>query len=136
MARRRSAKVGGRINIEEFADAVMSELDEFDDFISGVAIKEAVKETAKETAEIVSGSAPRKTGAYAASITSGERKQSRGRYSETVYAEAPGYRLTHLLEKSHALRNGGRSTPQPHWAKGERDLGDRFANNLRKAIGK
>lgn len=47
------------------------------------------------------------TGEYKASWTTKEEK-GRLQTIATVYAEAPGYRLAHLLEKPHALRGGGR----------------------------
>lgn len=47
------------------------------------------------------------TGAYKASWTT---KEEKGRLHSlaTVYAEAPGYRLAHLLENPHPIRGGGR----------------------------
>lgn len=47
------------------------------------------------------------TGAYKASWTT---KVEKGRLQSlaTVYAEAPGFRLAHLLEHGHAVRGGGR----------------------------
>lgn len=37
-------------------------------------------------------------------------------YEKTVYASGEEYRLTHLLEKGHAKRNGGRVEPKVHIA--------------------
>lgn len=71
------------------------------------SIKKLVKLT-QETAPL----GKRSGGNFAASITSKEIKAARG--SKFIwYVKAPNYRLTHLLVKGHATKNGERTKPDP-----------------------
>ena len=71
------------------------------------AMKKLVKRT-RETAPL----GDRRGGNYAASITSKEEKDARG--SRFIwYVKPPNHRLTHLLVKGHATKNGGRTKPNP-----------------------
>ena len=44
------------------------------------------------------------------------------------------YQLTHLLEKGHALRDGGRSAAFPHIAPVEQKCEDELIRNIKKNI--
>lgn len=87
-------------------------------------VKKAVEETAKETVQELQKTSPvrkgPKGGVYAKNWTSG-RSKKRGKWfnSVIIYNKDPTYRLTHLLEKEHASRNGGRVKPNPHIAPAE-----------------
>ncbi len=128
------AKIGKRVKIDNFAEAVQEALTEFAGYIDSTVVEAAVTKTAAETAEIVRNAAPVKTGEYKNSITHGERRRAGHQYTETVYAESPDYRLTHLLEKGHATRNGGRTRAFPHWQTGENGIGERLVSNFREAM--
>lgn len=133
----RKGKTNRKVTIDNFAEAIMAELSEYGDYIDQTVVKNAVHKTAEETAEIVSAAAPvRKSGggAYKGSITAGVPKRSGRKYTETVYADAPHYRLTHLLERPHATRNGGRTRAFPHWATGEEGIIPRFIKNLKELL--
>lgn len=86
---------------------------------------DAVEETAKETVQELRKTSPvrkgGKGGEYAKNWAYKRDKKLRGRWfnSMVVYNRDPTYRLTHLLEKEHASRNGGRVKPQPHIAPAE-----------------
>lgn len=71
------------------------------------AVKKLVKRT-QETAPL----GKRMGGNFAASIASKEEKGARG--SRFIWhVKAPNHRLTHLIVKGHATRNGGRTKANP-----------------------
>lgn len=124
-----------RCSVDQFAAAVQEALGEFQDYVDSAVVAEAVHKTAEETADVISSAAPsRPGGAYKESITSGYSERRGKKYTETVYAESPGYRLAHLLERSHATRDGGRTREFPHWATGESGVLERLISNIKEAL--
>ena len=76
-------------------------------------LNEAVKQATKEAVKELKTTSPKKTGDYAGSWRSKTEKKT------TIYAGNGEYRLTHLLEKGHAKRGGGRVSAIPHIKKVE-----------------
>lgn len=128
------AKKIKKVTIDKFRAEVEKALREFGDYVDGTVVKNATHKTAVETAEVISKEAPKRTGQYSGTITSGYRQQRNHIYTETVYADAPGYRLTHLLEKGHASRNGGRVEPKPHWETGEKGIQERLITHIKEEL--
>lgn len=62
----RECALSGNINADQFADALMQELNKYAKAASE-DVKKAVQETAKEVSNEIKSSAPRRTGKYAAS---------------------------------------------------------------------
>lgn len=91
-------------------------------------LKQANEKTAREVVEKLKQTSPRghrKTNKYKDGWDYKENKK--GGY--TVYNET-NYRLTHLLEKGHATRNGRRRTkPQPHLEPIELQLKEMWSKN-------
>lgn len=72
--------------------------------------EEAVKRLAKET----KGTAPKGArGSFKRHITSGVTTKTRYRRIHAWYVKPPDHRLTHLLVKGHATRDGGRTKANP-----------------------
>lgn len=83
---------------------------------------------AKEGVKKLRLRSPKMTGSYAR----GWRAKKVVR--KWVIHNATDYQLTHLLEKSHALVGGGRSTPQPHIAPVEEELINEYIKGVEEAI--
>ena len=99
---------GKTIDVSELGDAISKELTIWDkeinekiDDLAKASMKQLVKDT-KATAPV--GNRKKH---YKDSIKSKSEKTSRAT-KYTWYVDGPDYRLSHLLENGHALRNGGR----------------------------
>lgn len=123
-----------KVKIDNFRAELEKALQEFADYVDSTVVKNATHKTAEETAEVIAKEAPKRTGQYSGTITSGYRQQKNHIYTETVYADAPGYRLTHLLEKGHASRSGGRVQAYPHWETGEKGIPERLITHIKEEL--
>ena len=114
------------IPIDQLASTIMEGLEEYADLITD-DMKADVKKAAETVQKEVKGNAPvhsgaytdrnRKPGTYKKSWRKKTTKESAHEMEITVYSSQPG--LTHLLEKGHAKRNGGRTRAFPHIAPAE-----------------
>ncbi len=121
------------IDVDELADEVMKELRDYQQTTSE-NVENAVEQTAKETVEELKQTSPKKTGKYAKSWTKKSTVTGSNNFNAIVHARKPKYRLTHLLEKGHQKRNGGRTAAIPHISKAEehaiQKLEERIFNGL------
>lgn len=107
------------IRPEKLALAIQKQLKEYT-----AEVKETVWDIAMDVSEDavrrLNRESPKRTGKYAKSWT-----RSTTRNGMIVHSRAPHYRLTHLLEKGHALRIGGRKAGEvkafPHIEKVEEE---------------
>ena len=131
--------MSGSINIDRLADEVVKALEEFRDVTVDV-MKDAVDRTAKETVEDIRGnvdsSGIKGSGKYRKSWAVKKDAGARGRYAyaKVVYAKAPHYRLTHLLEHGHAKIGGGRVPAYPHVKTAEESAQERLAQYIKDGI--
>lgn len=96
-----------KVKIADLSKEIASSLQSYTREVTE-GIEQVKKEVGQESVKDIKQRSPRDRGDYA----KGWRlKRTRTGY---VIHNATDYQLTHLLEKSHALRNGGRSTAQPH----------------------
>lgn len=102
-----------RIDPDQFSKAVIGVLDDYGEDVVA-EVRKAVDVTARELVKETRQTAPRKTiggrpaGTYANHISSKVGRDTPYVYSKLWYVRSPEYRLTHLLNNGHALRQGGR----------------------------
>lgn len=98
-----------KANLNNFGDVLYEDLLDWDSAIEG-EIQTTVKAIATEAKLMIQDNAKRRfggSGAYARSWrVSKDRKAARNNEARyIVHADAPYYRLTHLLENDHKIRN-------------------------------
>lgn len=97
------------ISVDELGDAIDKELTLYsEEIIKGV--KKQAKESMDQLVRETKATAPvgRRKRHYKDSIRSRKEKESDRSVSYLWYVDGSDYRLSHLLEHGHALRNGGR----------------------------
>ena len=105
------------VSIDEMAAAINEGLEEYAN-LSAQGVKSAVRKTSKAVKDQINGSAPVRTGRYAKSWKVKTTAESSQSLEQTVYSPNR-YMLSHLLEKGHAKRGGGRVRAIPHIAPAE-----------------
>lgn len=102
-----------KVSIAQFADVISKELSEFrEEKIDNM--KKIIDDVAKETTSDLKQTSPKRTGEYAKHWANKTVTESALKKNKVVYNRNPEYRLTHLLEKGHAKRGGGRVRAIPH----------------------
>lgn len=88
-------------------DQIRAILEEYGQEVQEV-VNKAARETAKETVKDLKQTSPKSKRAgkhYANNWAMKEKKIPAGGINTVVYNKAPTYRLTHLLEKGHVVKN-------------------------------
>lgn len=101
-----------RVTVDEMADAIMEGLLEYAQLATDV-MKDCVKKAGNTVKKEVQAGAPVKTRQYQKSWAVKRQKET-GNTLEVVVHSRNRYQLTHLLEKGHAKRGGGRVRAIPH----------------------
>lgn len=91
------------------------------------ALEKTEKELAKEAVRTLKQTSPKKSGKYAKSWT--QTKQGKKRIVHNRR-----YQLTHLLEKGHAKRNGGRVAARVHIAPVEQRISKEAVERLKRNL--
>lgn len=99
-------------NVNDMADAIMKGLMEYAN-VSAETVKNAVKKAGNIVKKEASANAPKKSGKYKKSFTVTKQKETAESLTVVVHSKNR-YQLTHLLEKGHAKRGGGRVEGIPH----------------------
>ena len=120
------------VSIDEMAAAINEGLEEYAD-LSAQGVKSAVRKSAKAVKEQINSSAPVRTGRYAKSWAVKTTAESSQSLEQTVYSPSR-YMLSHLLEKGHAKRGGGRVAARVHIAPVEKQVQSMVEPVLRKKL--
>lgn len=123
----------GKISINQLDERIQAELNDYA-YIAQSVVDKAIDMAADAGAEELQKTSPKRTGAYASSWTAGGEKTTKTKKSKVIYADAPHYRLTHLLEKGHAKVNGGRTKPIQHIEPAEAFTIDKFIKFIKEGL--
>lgn len=123
-----------RVSVDRMAEAVMEGLLEYAELATDV-MKDCVKKAGNTVKKETRAGAPVRTGKYKRSWAV-KRQRETSSTLEVVVHSRNRYQLTHLLEKGHAKRGGGRVKAVPHIApaeeKGVRELEEGIKRGLSK----
>jgi len=121
------------VKADKLADAVNEILKAYGDHVTA-GMKEAVKKIANEAKRETRNASPKRTGKYRKGWA--VKDTSTRLSAEAIVHNRTSYQLTHLLEKGHALRRGGRTIGHvkafPHIGPAE----ERAVKNFEKAVEK
>jgi len=122
-------------NVDNLADAILQELENYSEGVTeGVkkAVDTVAKEVNKEIKKNVTFNEP--TGKYVKAFKIKKTFESRFNKGKTWHVSGGQYRLTHLLEKGHAKRGGGRTRAFPHIKFGEELAKKRMEELAKEAV--
>ncbi|HAO61552.1 MAG TPA: hypothetical protein DCQ90_06450 [Erysipelotrichaceae bacterium] len=123
------------IQVDELALELAFQLESYSQDVADVCKLEVDKVAAEVNAEIkahVTFEEP--TGKYVKAFRIKTTEDTKFNKTNVWHVAKPHYRLTHLLENGHALRNGGRSKAFPHIAYGEILAKKRLVQLMKGAI--
>ena len=121
-----------KVSVEEMAEAINSQMEEYAT-LAASSMKAAVRKTASTVRKEIRDTAPEDTGAYKKSWATKTQSQDSASISIVVYSKNR-YQLAHLLEKGHALQNGGRVAAQPHIAPAEENGEEQLLTLIKEAL--
>lgn len=124
--------MGTRITVDQLANAVMQELEEYAETTTD-GVKSAVRKAAKTVKEGIEAGAPVQTGKYAKSWATKTTGESSHALEITVHSRNR-YQLAHLLEHGHAKRGGGRVAARPHIAAAEAEGIEELEREIERSV--
>lgn len=123
-----------RVTVDQMADAIMEGLLEYAELATDT-MKDCVKKAGNTVKKETQANAPVKSKRYQKSWAVKRQKETSSTLEVVVHSRNR-YQLTHLLEKGHARRGGGRVRAIPHIApaeeKGIRELEEGIRRGLSK----
>lgn len=122
----------GKVKIDQMADEIMKGLTEYAD-TSTETVKKAVRSAATTVKKEISANAPKKSGRYKGSFVSRKQKENANSLEMIVHSKNR-YQLTHLLEKGHAKRGGGRVRAIPHIAPAEQKGIEKLTQEIERGL--
>lgn len=108
-----------RVNVNDMTQEIKRQLGAYSEEITD-EIKQAVDDVTKQAFnEIKNHITFKDNNVYSKAMSTKTLSESQFGKTNVWYVKSPHYRLTHLLEKGHATRNGGRTKEYKHIAYGE-----------------
>lgn len=123
-----------RVTVDQMADAIMDGLLEYAELATDT-MKDCVKKAGNTVKKETQANAPVKSGRYKKSW-SVKRQKETSTTLEMVVHSRNRYQLTHLLEKGHAKRGGGRVKAMPHIGPAEEKGIRMLEDSIRKGLSK
>lgn len=123
------------IQIDQLSDAITAQLNTFETSVRE-GVKKAVDETMDEMVKETRSKAQARPGGgrYKRKIGSTVGANTLTTYSKVWHVKAPQYRLAHLLDKGHALRDGGRYDGNQHVTNAANHATESFQRKLEEVI--
>lgn len=124
------------MDVNNLADAITAELKSFSEKLDS-EIESIADQVAGEVNDEIKSHITfnQRTGKYVRSFRIKKLySDQKFNHSRIWFVAAPHYRLTHLLENGHALRNGGRARAFPHIIFGEKLAQERMTELCEKAV--
>lgn len=118
-----------KINYHDLSTEIVRQISGYCDYSSDV-VDAAGQEVSEDMVKELEATSPELSGKYKKAWT----YTRTGFCSYKIHVKKPHYRLTHLLEKGHALRGGGRSKAIVHIAPVEREYVTKFEEKVKEAF--
>lgn len=120
------------VSVEDLSSTVKRQLEEYCSFTAD-EVKQIVAEVGENVKKEIKENAPVDTGAYRKSWKVTKAKETATSLAVVVHSEKH-YRLTHLLEKGHAKRGGGRVAARVHIAPAEANAEKQLIEKVERSL--
>lgn len=121
-----------KINYHDLGSEIVRQISGACSYASDV-VDAAAEETSQDIVNELRATSPKQDGPQGGKYRKSWKYVRVGYCSYKVYSDKQ-YRLTHLLEHGHALRNGGRSKAIPHIGPVEKEYVEKFRNKVKEAF--
>lgn len=121
------------ISIDQLGDAISAQLNTFETTVRD-GVKKAVDESMDQMVKETRSTAPVRTGRYKRKIGATVGENTLLTYSKVWHVKKPDYRLAHLLDKGHALRNGRSVSGDSHVTDAANRAVESFQHKLEEVI--
>ena len=128
-----------KVKVDQLASAIVDCLKEFEN-VTDEAVEKGVTETAKTALQSLRNAHPPGSGKYGSwdDYNKGwkvmQTKRDKRYHKKATIHNETNYQLTHLLEKGHATRDGGRTQAFQHIAPVAEKCDDEIVRNIKKYI--
>jgi hypothetical protein len=122
-------------SVDDLTAEIMKNLQDYTDDVTA-GVKKATDIVGNEVNETIKSHITFKqhSGDYVKAFRVAKTYEDKYKKVKTWYVKEPHYRLTHLLEKGHAMQKGGRSRAYPHIKYGEEIAETRMMELSVKAV--